>query len=111
MNAPWRNDSVTIGCAVCGRAVPPVGRRRFCSAACRQAAGRRRQPVPPVVPAARRAPRPATIYACPACGARSLGAQRCAAGGLCSRRGGPGGPCPHCDEPVAVAELIELDGR
>jgi len=87
-----------------------VGRRRFCSAACRQAAWRHRQPVAPVVPAALRTPRPATLYECPACGTRSLGEQRCADCGLFGRRVGPGGPCPHCGEPVAVADLIENEG-
>lgn len=42
MNAPWRNDGVTIACGQCGVGFRPVGRRRFCSAACRQAAWRHR---------------------------------------------------------------------
>ena len=107
MNAPWRNDSVTIACAVCGQPFSPVGRRRFCAPACRQAAWRRRQPGAPVVPAALRTTRPATIYECPACGTRALGEQRCVDCGLFGRRVGPGGPCPHCGEPVAVADLID----
>ena len=107
MNAPWRNDSVTIPCAVCGQPFAPVGRRRFCSAACRQAAWRRCQPSAPVVPAALRTTRLATIYECPTCGTRALGEQRCTDCGLFSRRVGPGGPCPHCGEPVAVADLID----
>ena len=111
MNAPWRNDGVTIACAQCGQRCPPVGRRRYCSAACRQAAWRHRQPVAPAMPVALRTPRPATLYECPACGTRSLGEQRCADCGLFGRRVGPGGPCPHCGEPVAVADLIEHDGR
>jgi hypothetical protein len=111
MNAPWRNDRVTIACAVCGQPFAPVGRRRFCSAACRQAAWRRRQPSAPVVPAALRTARPATIYECPTCGTRALGEQRCPDCGLFGRRVGPGGPCPHCGEPVAVAALIDSQGR
>jgi len=111
MIAPWRNDGVTIACAQCGQHFPPMGRRRFCSAACRQAAWRRRQPGPPVSPPAMRTPRSATIYECPVCGARSLGEQRCADCGLFGRRVGPGGPCPHCGEPVAVTDLIAHEGR
>ena len=43
--APSRNDGVTIACPCCARPfVPPAGRRRFCSDACRQAAWRRRHP-------------------------------------------------------------------
>ena len=111
MTVPWRNHSVTIASAVCGEPFAPVGRRRFCSAACRQAAWRRRQPSAPVVPAALRAARPATLYECPTCGTRALGEQRCTDCGLFGRRIGPGGPCPHCGEPVAVADLIEEQGR
>ena len=37
---------------------------------------------------------------------RYLGTQRCDECGVFCKRVGPGGPCPHCDEPVAVADLI-----
>jgi endogenous inhibitor of DNA gyrase (YacG/DUF329 family) len=108
--SPWRNDSATIACPVCGAGFRPSGRRRFCSATCRQVAWRRRHPTPlPAVPA--RTPRPATVYECPACSARYLGEQRCPDCHLFCRRVGPGGPCPHCDEPVAVADLITSEGR
>jgi len=102
---PSRNDAVTIACGVCGRAFAPAGRRRFCSDACRQAAWRRRHPpAPPPLPT--RSPRPATVYACAGCGARYLGQQRCDDCQRFCRRIGPGGPCPHCDEPVALADLL-----
>lgn len=106
--APLRDDGVTIPCPTCGQTFHPVGRRRFCSAACRQAAWRRRHPtpLPPPAPLPTRAPRRATVYECPACGTRFVGEQRCADCGVFCRRVGPGGPCPHCDEPVAVADLI-----
>lgn len=104
--SPWRNDGVTIPCPVCGAGFRPTGRRRFCSDACRQAAWRRRHPAPlPPVPA--RTPRPATIYECPECSARYLGEQRCPDCQLFCRRIGPGGPCPHCDEPVTIADLLQ----
>lgn len=116
-HAPSRNDSVTIAgtvCPVCGRDFRPVGRRRFCADACRQAAFRRRQPGGPfpVLPPGRaaRPARPTTVYECPSCGARLLGEQRCADCGVFCRRVGPGGRCPHCDEPVAVADLLPADG-
>ena len=118
---PSCNDGVTIAqavCEVCGRAFRQVGRRRYCSDACRQAAWRRRHPIPPpplplggARPAASdglrpRSFRPQTVYECPSCGARYLGQQRCPDCGLFCRRVGPGGRCPHCDEPVALADLI-----
>jgi len=83
----------------------PAGRRRFCSDACRQAAWRRRQPtaLPPIPD---RSPRPTTVYVCPDCDARFLGEQRCPDCNTFARRLGPGGPCPHCDEPVAVSDLL-----
>ena len=105
---PLRNDGVTIGCPVCGRAFVPLGRRRFCSAACRQAAWRRRHPPAlPTVPA--RVPRPATVYECPACGTRYLGEQRCDECGSFCRRVGLGGPCPHAHAPVALADLLPAE--
>jgi len=115
---PSRNDAVTIRqvpCPSCGRGFHPVGRQRFCSAACRQAEWRRRHsaavsspvPLPPHTP---RLPRGATVYECPACGARLLGEQRCPECNVFCRRVGPGGACPHCDEPVAIADLIPHEG-
>ena len=55
-------------------------------------------------------PRSGTVYECPSCGVRYLGEQRCPDCRLFCRRIGPGGLCPHCDEPVAVADLI-ADGE
>jgi hypothetical protein len=107
---PSRNDSVTIACGICGRGFRPSGRRRFCSDACRQAAWRRRRLAPaPALPP--RPPRSAIVYECPECLARYLGEQRCPECQRFCRRVGPGGSCPHCDEPVAVADLIAYEGR
>ena len=103
---PLRNDGVTIACLVCECRFRPAGRRRFCSEACRQAAWRRRQPTPvPALP--RHVARTATVYLCPACDARFLGEQRCPDCGLFCRRLGPGGACPHCEEPVTLADLLD----
>lgn len=108
MQRPYRNDSVTITCPRCDRQFIPVGRQRFCSAACRQAAWRREH-TPPPPPLPTRAPRPATVYECPACEVRYLGEQRCAECQQFCRRVGPGGRCPHCDEPVALADLLGVN--
>ena len=107
--APSRNDGGTIPCPVCGRAFVRVGRRRYCTDACRQAAWRRRHPAAvPTVPS--RLPRTRIIYECPDCLSRSVGEQRFAECQRFCRRVGPGGPCPHCDEPVAVLDLIPPEG-
>jgi hypothetical protein len=108
---PSRNDGVTIAeatCPVCGCAFRPSGRRRFCSDACRQMAWRHRHSMPAAVQSIPEAPpRPGTtIYECPSCGSRYLGEQRCADCRLFCRRVGPGGRCPHCDEVVAVGDLL-----
>jgi hypothetical protein len=96
-----------MSCQGCGRPLP-AGRsdRRFCSPACRQRAYRSRAGAPAIASRERRSPRAATVYECPACGERSLGEQRCPDCNAFCRRVGPGGPCPHCDEPVAVADLV-----
>lgn len=108
LRRPSGDDGVTTPCPVCGRAFVPTGRQRVCSAACRQAVYRRRQaaPVVPAVLPPHRSRREGTVYQCPSCEARYLGIQRCETCGLFCQRLGPGGPCPHCDEPVAVADLI-----
>ncbi len=107
---PWRNVGETIPCPVCGQPFVPVGRQRVCSAACRQARWRRRHaaPAPTIPPSATPAQ---TVYACPACETRYLGLQRCPECGVFCRRLGPGGPCPHCDEPVAIVDLAAAQQR
>lgn len=109
MASPLRNDGVTIACGVCGRTFRPQGRRRFCSDACRQTAWRRRHPTA-LPPLPTRSPRSATIYQCSGCDARYLGEQYCPDCQQFCRRLGPGGSCPHCQEPVAVTDLIHSEG-
>ena len=110
-----RNDGVAIAgatCPICGRPFAPVGRRRFCSDACRQTAWRRRHSTRKALPPGPESdPRPGIVYECPSCGARNLGQQRCPDCQLFCRRIGPGGYCPHCDEPVAISDLINRQGR
>jgi len=102
---PSRNDGVTIACLVCARPFTHRGRQQCCSAACRQALFRRRHVAAlPAIP--RRVARAATIYECPSCDARYLGEQRCPDCGIFCRKVGPGAPCPHCDEPILLADLL-----
>ncbi len=100
---PVRDDTVTMTCPVCGAAYTPSGRRRYCSDACRTTAWRRRQhaPAPPRTPA-----KSDVVYQCPDCDALYLGEQRCDDCNTWARRIGPGGLCPHCDEPVAISDLL-----
>ena len=107
--APSRDDTATITCPVCQAPFTPAGRRQYCSSACRKTAWRRRhqhRPAPPPVPAARPR-RDYTIYECPGCGQRLLGEQRCPDCGIFAARLGTGGSCPHCGEPVTIADLLQ----
>jgi predicted amidophosphoribosyltransferase len=112
---PSRNDDrndTPARCPACGQPFTPSGRRRWCSAACRQAAWRRRHPAPgPAaagLPAAPPAASKATIYQCPECDQRYIGQQYCYECATFCRRIGPGGPCPHCDEPVSIHDLTTV---
>lgn len=98
-------------CPVCSASFTRVRRQLFCSEACRKSAWRRRQAAaraPVVVPAPRRR-RDVTVYACSDCEPRYFGAQWCPDCNRPCRRVGLGGLCPHCDAPVAVADLVNLD--
>jgi len=107
---PLRNDGVTIAwaiCTVCGSAFHPKGRRRYCSDACRQAAWRHRHSTPnEQLPPPSSVSRSQTVYECPSCGSRYLGEQQCPDCHLFCRRVSQGGRCPHCDELVALADLV-----
>jgi len=100
-------------CPVCQAAVTSA-RARYCSDACKQRAYRLRQTngTPLGLDAlttdlrARHALVAQTVYECPACEIRLLGEQRCPDCHISCRRLGLGGPCPHCDDPVTVAELL-----
>lgn len=100
-------------CPVC-QTGPVPARARYCSDACRQRAYRLRQatvvPTDPTVltpdPRRRQARVAHTVYECPTCETRLLGKQRCPDCHVFCRRLGLGGLCPHCDEPLLVAELL-----
>ena len=106
---PSRNGSVTAACAVCGGSLPAGRARRTCSDSCRQALWRRRHhssSTPPPLPAGQ--PRkPHTVYECPDCGVRLLGAQFCEDCHTFMRRIGIGGISPCCGEPLAFDELLD----
>ena len=94
--------------AACGRRFVPNGRQRYCSDACRQRGFRRHQrPVDELqLGLSARVPHTSIVYQCPECETRLLGEQRCEDCGVFARRLGPGAACPHCDEPVAFADLL-----
>ena len=102
---PVRDDAATTTCPVCAMAFTPEGRQRFCSTRCRQAAWRleRAAPVAPIVT------KSDTVYQCPDCESRYLGEQRCDDCNTWCVRLGPGGLCPCCDEPVAIADIVDAD--
>jgi hypothetical protein len=105
---PSRNDGVTMTCPICWSSFRPSGRRRYCSDACKAAAWRRRHEAPAVQLVVPRSQprRPLTVYECDECGARALGEQRCEPCASFMRRVGIGGLCIHCDEPLAVSDLV-----
>jgi ribosomal protein L37AE/L43A len=103
-------------CPVC-QATLTSRRARYCSDACKQRAYRLRQPdsTPLDLDAltadlrARQVLVTRTVYECPFCEARFLGEQRCPDCHVFCRRLGLGGPCPHCDDPVTLAELLAIE--
>jgi hypothetical protein len=110
---PSRDDNVTTTgaarCPACTAEFTPVRRQLYCSPACKQKAFRRRQPVPvPPPPPPGPARRQASIYQCGDCDQRYLGNQWCHDCNRPCRRLGYGGPCPHCEEAVAVSDLITI---
>ena len=108
---PWRDGPLTMTCPVCQKGFTPKGKRQWCSPACKTEAWRRRHQAdrPAVVVPPARPRRPITVYECDGCGARTVGHQRCEDCGTFMRKIGLGGPCPHCDEPVSVTELLDQE--
>lgn len=102
-NGPDGRGGPERPCPVCGTSVIPA-RATYCSLACRLRAFRIRHQAPalPTVPLVQHS----VIYECPACEQRFVDERRCPACNLFCRRLGPGGPCPHCDEAVAVSDLL-----
>ncbi len=99
-----------MSCPVCWQPFVRVRRQRYCSDNCRKTAWARRrarsavenaEPAPP----ARR--RDVTVYSCPSCDSRFYGQQWCPDCNQPCSRVGLGGLCPHCDEPVTIADLLD----
>ena len=114
-----RNTS-TIGrertCLVCTRPLASP-RARYCSPAHRQLAFRLRQVQLQVVDdrrlraeLRRRGALVAhTVYECGECGERLLGERRCSSCNVFCRALGLGGRCSECDEPLLLADLLDLE--
>lgn len=103
-------------CPVCQTALTSP-RARYCSDACKQRAYRQRQADGTLLDLdaltadlrSRRALIVRTVYECPSCETRFLGEQRCPDCHTFCRRLGLGGPCPHCDDPLTLAEVLGLE--
>jgi len=98
-------------CPVCWIPFTKVGRQLYCTQTCRKTAWKRRNATPvkvtePVVPQGIRR-RDVTIYECPTCNTRFHGEQWCHDCNQPCTRVGLGGLCPHCDQPVAISDLID----
>ncbi len=100
-------------CWVCGT---PVGtaRAHYCSPGCKQRAYRLRHQGAATVDLGAQAADlkrrqrlvAQTLYECALCGERYLGERRCPDCNRFCRALGLGGACPHCDQPILVAELL-----
>ena len=110
--SPSRDEPATGTCPVCHTDFTPNARQQYCSTPCRKTAFRRRHQHPLsttiVVPTARPR-RQITVYECSTCGERLHGEQRCHQCGVFTHRIGVGGSCPHCDQPVAITDLLDLE--
>ena len=97
-------------CPVCWTSFVRVRRQRYCSDNCRKTAWARRHAAtisspPPAPPPGRR--REVTVYSCPGCDSRYHGQQWCHDCNQPCTRDGLGGPCPHCEQPVAISYLLD----
>ena len=102
--------TTTIPCPFCQNDFTPIRRQRYCPPACRQGAWRARHhptPAPVVVLPPRTRRREITVYECPGCATRTLGAQWCPDCNQPALRIDFGGLCPHCDQPVAISDLTD----
>ena len=103
-------------CPVC-TAPLPSSRARYCSPAHRQRAFRLRHVQLAAVDERqlrtelrRRGALVAhTVYECSVCGERAVGERRCQDCHVFSRALGLGGQCAECDQPILLAELLELE--
>ena len=110
------SDSSVPSCPVCSGPLPN-SRARYCSPAHRQRAFRLRHVEHASVDERqlraelrrREALVAHTVYECSVCGERSVGERRCQECHVFSRALGLGGHCAECDQPILLAELLELE--
>ncbi|MBV9914066.1 MAG: hypothetical protein JOZ93_15915 [Sinobacteraceae bacterium] len=103
-------------CPVCDRPLRSP-RSTYCTDACRQRAFRLRHAVLPTVDERqlraelrRRGGLVAhTLYECGRCGERLVGERRCPDCHVFGRAIGLGGRCHACDQPLLLAELLDLE--
>ena len=103
-------------CAVCPRPLPSP-QSRYCSPAHRQQAFRLRhaqladigEPELRAELRRRGALVAHTVYECSLCGGRSVGERRCEECNVFKRGLGLGGHCAECEQPILLAELLELE--
>jgi hypothetical protein len=95
----------------CGRRLDSP-RAHYCSGRCRMRALRQRRlmnashgVVGAAAPPARR-PVDHCVYECVNCDERFLGERRCPECRLFNRNLGLGAPCPECDHPIVLSELV-----
>lgn len=114
-----RNSSTgrdAANCAICEQPLAS-SRARYCSAACRQRSFRLRHVQLAAVEdrqlrteLRRRGALVAhTVYECSVCGERQVGVRRCEQDRVFCRAMGLGGRCSECDEPILLADLLELE--
>ena len=114
-----RNGSTNASerrCLVCARP-PASARARYCSPACRQRAFRLRHIELERIDERRlraelrrRGALVAhTVYECGRCGEQLIGEKRCSSCNVYCRALGLGGRCGECDQPILLADLLELE--
>lgn len=98
-------------CQTCGREYQGHRPSSYCSATCRQRAfrARRSQPVP--VASLRRHIVLDVLYECSECGERYLNGRRCENCNRFCARVGAVLPCPHCEEPILLADMLTALGQ
>jgi hypothetical protein len=112
----WTRINGAPSCVVCGRQRSGL-RGLYCSATCRQRAFRLRRRTQLGVDherlraelRTRGALMRHTLYECSLCGERLVGERRCPDCHVFCRALGLGGRCSECEQPILLADLLELE--